>query len=170
MDTDVNDEPRYLVVGQVVKPHGVRGEVAVEIMTDFPRRFALLDKVYLEGKAFALENFRLHKGRALLKLAGCDDRRAAEDLRGKLVQIPVGEAMPLGKDEYYVHQIMGLKVWTTEGELLGQVSEVLSTPANDVYVVWGEGQEMLIPAIEDVVVKVDLAERKLVVEPIEGLI
>ncbi len=166
--------PRYLIIGRVIKPHGLRGEVAVEIMTDFPDRFALLDTVYLgeEKTPFALKRFRLYKGRALLKLAGCDTREAAEDLRGQLVQIPIEQAMPLGEDEYYIHQVIGLEAWTTKGEFLGRVSEVLSTPANDVFVVQDEksSREILIPAIEDVVVKVDLKERKLVIEPMEGLI
>lgn len=172
MGTKVNDEPRYLTIGRVVKPHGVKGEVVVEIMTGFSQRFALLDIVYLdkEKAPFVLEGFRLHKGRTLLKLAGCDSRNAAESLRGQLVQIPIEEDIPLEEGEYYIHQIIGLEAWTVEGRFLGQVSEVLSNPANDVYVVRDEGREILIPAIEDVVVEVNLAEKKLVIEPMEGLI
>jgi 16S rRNA processing protein RimM len=144
----------------------------VEIMTDFPDRFALLRKVYLGPKAapFALEGFRLHKGAAILKLEGCHDRAAAEKLRGQLVQIPIEEAMPLDQDEYYVHQILGLAVWTMEGEYLGTVDEIIFTESNDVYVVRGEEREILIPAIEDVVLEINLAEGRLVVELMEGLI
>ena len=78
--------------------------------------------------------------------------------------------MPLGEDEYYVYQIVGLDVWTGEGEHLGRVSEVLFTGANDVYVVQGEKGEILIPAVEDVVLEVDLASGRLTVELMEGLI
>jgi len=166
-------KPRpYIIIGRVVRPWGTRGEVKVEIMTDFPHRFALLKRVYLgrEAAPFALEGFKLHKGWAILKLAGCDDRTAAEKLRGKLVQIPMEEAMPLGEDEYYVYQIVGLTVWTTTGECLGQVTEVLSTGSNDVYVVRDGGREILIPAIEDVVKEIDLAKGRMVVELMEGLI
>jgi len=164
--------PRYLVIGRVARPWGNRGEVKVEIMTDFPDRFALLREVYLGPKAvpFALEGFRLHKRSALLKLEGCNDRAALEKLRGQLVQIPIEEAMPLGEDEYYVHQIVGLTVWTMEGEYLGTVGEVISTGSNDVYVVRSEGREMLIPAIEDVVLEINLAQGRLIVELMEGLI
>jgi 16S rRNA processing protein RimM len=87
-----------------------------------------------------------------------------------LVQIPIEEAMPLGEDEYYVYQIVGLDVWTAEGEYLGRISEVLFTGANDVYVVQGEKGEILIPAIEDVVLEVDLDGGRLTVELMEGLI
>lgn len=161
-----------MVIGRVVRPWGTRGEVKVEIMTDFPDRFALLRKVYLGPKAapFALEGFRLHKGAAILKLEGCHDRAAAEKLRGQLVQIPIEEAMPLDQDEYYVHQILGLAVWTMEGEYLGTVDEIIFTESNDVYVVRGEEREILIPAIEDVVLEINLAEGRLVVELMEGLI
>ncbi len=165
-------EPRFLVIGKIVAPWGVKGEVKVAIETDFPERFNRLKRVYLGEKAVScvLEKARLHKGHALLKLGGCDDRNAAEKLRGQLVQIPIEEAMPLGEDEYYVYQIVGLDVWTTEGEHLGRVSEVLFTGANDVYVVQGERGEVLIPAIEDVVLEVDLAGGRLIVELLEGLI
>ena len=165
-------EPRYLVVGRIIAPWGVRGEVKVTIETDFPERFERLKRVYLGEKAtsFVLEGSRLHKGHALLKLGGCDDRDAAEKLRGQLVQIPIEEAMPLGEDEYYIYQVVGLDVWTTEGEHLGRVSEVLFTGANDVYVVQGEKGEILIPAVEDVVLEVDPAGGRLTVELMEGLI
>ena len=164
--------PRYLVIGRVAKPWGTQGEVKVKIMTDFPDRFSLLRKVYLGPKAvpFALEGFRLHKGAALLKLEGCHDRAAVEKLRGQLVQIPIEEAIALEQDEYYEYQIIGLAVWTAGGEYLGTVDEIISTGSNDVYVVRGEGREVLIPAIEDVVLEINLAQGRLVVELIEGLI
>jgi len=172
MGTRDGSGPRYLVVGKIVAPWGVRGEVKVAIETDFPERFSRLKRVYLgeEATSFVLEGSRLHQRHVLLKLEGCDDRNAAEKLRGQLVQIPIEEAMPLGEDEYYIYQIVGLDVWTTKGEHLGRVSEVLFTGANDVYVVQGERGEILIPAVEDVVVEVDLAGGRLTVELMEGLI
>jgi 16S rRNA processing protein RimM len=144
----------------------------VEILTDFPGRFSLLRKVYLGPKAvpFNLEGFRLHKGAALLKLEGCHDRTTVEKLRGQLVQIPLEEAMPLQEGEYYEHQIVGLAVWTTGGEYLGTVNEVIFTESNEVYVVRGEGREILIPAVEGVVLEIDLAQGRLMVELMEGMI
>ena len=164
--------PPYLAIGKVVRPWGVRGEVKVEILTDWAERFALLEYVYLgeEVKLYRLERFRLHQGYALLKLTGCDDRNAAESLRGQVVQIPHEEAMPLDEDEYYVYQIEGLEVWTDEGESLGRVVEVLFTGCNEVYVVHGPGGEVLIPAIADVVLEVDLEGGRLIVHLMDGLI
>lgn len=164
--------PRYLAIGKVLRPWGVRGEVKVEILTDWPERFALLEHVYLGEEAMPcrLERVRLHQGYALLKLAGYDDRSAAEALRGQVVQVPHEEAMPLDEGEYYVYQIEGLEVWTDEGESLGRVVEVLFTGSNEVYVVHGPRGEVLIPAIADVVLKVDLEDRRLIVHLMDGLI
>jgi 16S rRNA processing protein RimM len=173
-------EPRYLVIGRVIGPWGVRGEVKVEIITDFPDRFSLLRRVYLgpEAEPVIVEGFRLHQAAAILKLKGCRDRTAAEKLRGQLVQIPIEEAVPLEEDEYYEHQIIGLAVWTARGEYLGKVEEIIFTASNDVYVVRGQacpehsqrGREILIPAIEDVVLEINLAQGRMVVELMEGLI
>lgn len=171
-------EPRFLVIGQVVGAHGVRGELKVQILTEDALRFGLLEQVYVsledeEPVAWSLEGYRLHMGRALLKLKGCDDRTAAAALRGYLVQVPREEAIPLEEGEYFEHQILGLKVWTSAGELLGEVVDILYTAANEVYVVQGPNlgrRELLIPAIEDVVLEVDLEAGRLVVELLEGLL
>ena len=161
--------PRYLVVGKVVAPWGTRGELKVAILTDFPDRFRELKRVYLGDEPWMLEGHRRHGRWIILKLEGCADRNSAEKLRGELVQIPLEEAVPLSEDEYYIYQIVGLEVWTSEGEHLGRVSEVLFTGANEVYVVEGERGEILVPAIEDVVKEVDLEGGRLIVEPPEGV-
>ncbi|MFQ5593523.1 MAG: ribosome maturation factor RimM [Anaerolineae bacterium] len=166
-------EPRFIAVGQVVKPHGVRGEVAVEMLTDFPGRFALLETVFLSQdnpRPVPLESVRFHKGRALLKLDGYDDRTAVERLRGELILVPIDEAMPLEPDQYYQDDLIGLGVWTTDEEYLGQVVEILETGANDVFIVHGDRGEILLPAIADVVQWIDLEENRMVVELLEGLI
>ncbi|MFC2023556.1 ribosome maturation factor RimM [Chloroflexota bacterium] len=170
-------EPRYLIIGQVVRPHGLRGELKVLAMTDDPSRFGLLEQVYLgredeEPVTRSIEGYRMDKDGVLLKLGGCDDRAAAEMLRGLLVQIPLEAALPLEEGEYYEHQILGLDVWTASGEHLGAVSQIIVTGANDVYVVQSgdpKRREILIPAIEDVVLEVDLEGGRLVVELPEGL-
>jgi 16S rRNA processing protein RimM len=171
-------EPRFLVIGQVVGAHGVRGELKVQILTEDAQRFGLLEQVLLgledeEPVAWPLEGYRLHRGRALLKLRGCDDRSAAVAMRGYLVQVPREEAIPLEEGEYFEHQILGLEVWTAAGEPLGEVVDILYTAANEVYVVQGPNlgqRELLIPAIEDVVLEVDLEAGRLVVELLEGLL
>lgn len=171
-------EPRFLAVGQIVGAHGLGGELKVELLTDDPHRFGLLERVFLGKKdqepvPHHLESYRLHKGRALLKLAGCDERDAAQALRGNLIQVLLEEAIPLEEGEYFEHQIVGLDVWTAAGEHLGQVIEIIFTGANEVYVVHSADatrREILIPAIEDVILEVNLEAARLTVELPNGLL
>jgi 16S rRNA processing protein RimM len=171
-------EPQFLVVGQVVGAHGVHGELKIEILTDDPHRFASLAQVFVgleeqQPVPWLVEGYRLHKGRALVKLRGCDDRNAAQTLRGHLLQVPLEEALSLEEGEYFEHQILGLKVWTVSGECLGEVVDIIYTGANEVYVVQGIDSvsgEILIPAIPDVVQEVDLEGSRLVVSLLDGLL
>ncbi len=166
------EAPTHLIIGRVAAPWGHRGEVRVKVETDFPERFADLRTVYVGAdlKPYRVEGARLHKGDVVLKLAGVDDPDQAAALRGDLLYVPVSEAVPLGKDEYYHYQILGLDVYTTLGEHLGQVSEILETGGNDVYVVSGIGREVLIPALAHVVQEVDLEHHRLVVTLPPGLL
>ncbi|NIN69941.1 MAG: 16S rRNA processing protein RimM [Anaerolineae bacterium] len=163
--------PSHLVVARILGPVGMRGEVKAEVLTDFPHRFSLLKTVYL-GEELApavVEAHRFHGRRVILKLEGCENRDDAAGLKGKLVQVPAEEAIPLEEDEYYIYEIIGLEVWTIEGEFLGRVDEVLFTGSNDVYVVKDGHQEVLIPALSDVVTKVDTEEGRIEVRLMEGL-
>lgn len=171
-------EPRYLAIGHIIGVHGVRGELRVEILTDLPERFSFLDRVYIgledeEPIGRSLLGYRLHHGRALLRIEGCEDRSTAELLRGYLVQVAREQALPLDDGEYFEHEILGLEVWTQPGEYLGTVVEIIYTGANEVYVVRNDnrpGWEVLIPAIKDVVMEVDLETGRLIVQLPEGLV
>jgi len=165
--------PEYLTIATVLAPWGLKGEVRVRIETDFPDRFALLARVYLgrEHQPYDLQGFRLHgRGGGLLKLGGCDDRDAAQLLRGMAVQIPLTEAIPLEPGEHYVHQIEGLTVYTEEGDSLGAIEQVLFTGSNDVYVTRGPRGEVLIPALEEVVLNVDIEAGHMIVRLPPGLL
>jgi 16S rRNA processing protein RimM len=160
-----------LAIGRILRPHGLRGEVRVEIHTDFPERFGVYKKLYIgpEYRRYDLASHRFHGGLVLLKLAGVDDRNAAETLRNQWVWIAASDAIPLREGEYYLHQMLHLDVVTAEGEGLGRVTEVIETGANPVYVVHGRGGEILIPHTDEVIVSVDLDARQITVELIEGL-
>lgn len=169
-------EQKYLVVGRIVAPHGIRGEVKVEVMSDNPERFKTGAALYLSGtpegtdaQPIKLATSRPHHDRMLVRLANAPDRNAAELLRGQYLLIPESEAMALGEHENFAHDLMGLRVETTAGEALGTIVELVFTPANDVYVVRGPGGEVLLPATREVVRSVDLAARTMVVELPEGL-
>jgi 16S rRNA processing protein RimM len=161
---------QLIVVGRVVAPWGVKGEVKVEVMTDFPDRFSPGEEVHIDGCPTIIENSRWHKGRAILKLDTVDSVEAAEKLRGRWLEIPPSKLRSLPKDQYYQFQLMGLEVWTTQGQHLGRIADILPTGSNDVYLVQGELGELLIPAIEDVVKSVELEKGRIVVELIAGLL
>ena len=160
-----------LAVGRVVRPHGVRGELLLDILTDFPERLAEKEVVYLGEAAVPhpLRRARVHRGRLLIQLEDCLTLEAAEALRGQLVQIKEAEASPLPAGRYYQHQILGLDVLTETGEKLGQVTEILETGANDVYVVTGPGGEVLLPALNSVVIQIDLEAHRIIVRLMDGL-
>lgn len=170
-------EPSYVVVGQVRRPHGIGGEVRVEILTDYPERLVQHDYLYLahpqspdEVEVYALESVRPHKGILLIKLGGCDDRDAAEEFRGMLVQIPLEEAVPLEEGEYYYFQLIDMDVETETGEWLGRVADVVEAGAHDVYIVRGPRGEILLPAIEDVILELDTERREMVVHLLPGML
>ncbi|MCP4423446.1 MAG: 16S rRNA processing protein RimM [Chloroflexi bacterium] len=165
--------PRFLIIGRVRKPHGVRGEVRVEPHTDWPERFTWLESVYVgetNPQPVAVESARFHKGLVLLKLAGYDGREAAGVLRGEWLQVPEEEAVPLAEGEYYLHQLYGLAVYTDEGEHLGELAQVIETGANHVFEVQGERGEILIPDTDEVVREIDFENGRMTVHLLPGLL
>ena len=165
----------YIAVGMITSAHGLRGEVKVELHTDFPERFAPDVVVYLgeELNKVTIGSARPHQGQMLLTFHGIDDRAKADALRNIWVFIPEEEAVDLEEDTYFVHDIIGLSVQTTSGTLLGTVGQVLFTGANDVYVVETPDEprrEILLPAIADVIKQVDLENGILTVELLPGLL
>jgi 16S rRNA processing protein RimM len=162
--------PESLIVGRILAPWGIRGEVKVEVVTDFPERFAPQKVVYLNTRPLEIESCRPHKQQLVVKLATIDSVEDAEKLRGQDLTIPRSELSRLPEGQYYTFQIIGLKVVTTEGELLGHITEIMTTGSNDVYIVEGKRGEILIPAIEDVVKSIDLKKGKVVIEAIKGLL
>jgi len=165
-------EPHFLAIGRVIKPHGVRGEVRVELLTDVPERFEWLKYVYVgekQPRRVAVESVRYHQEFVLLKLAGYPTRDEAETLRNELLQVPEAEAIPLQEDEYFLFQLEGLEVYTEEGQLLGRLSEVLETGANNVFVIAGPRGQLLVPDIPDVVREVDIDGGRMVIRPLPGL-
>ena len=167
-------ELRYLAIGKVIRAHGLRGEISVAVLTEFPERFEVTKRLYLgdefEATPYRLESYRWHKKNVLLTLSGIINRTQAEQLLGQFVQVPVEEAVPLPEGAYYLYQLIGLRVITTDGEQLGSVVDIIETGANDVYVVDHEGQQILLPAIPDVVRSIDVSAGEIVVQVIDGLI
>lgn len=165
-----------MVIGRITKPHGVTGELRVAVYTDVPERFAWLETVYVSAdmwdetpRPVAVTAVRPHGSLMLVKLDGITSRESAEALRGQWLQIPADEAVPLEAGEFYLYQLMGMAVVTEDGETLGVVGDLIDTGANLVFVVNGDGGDLLLPDIDDVVLGIDGAARQITVRLLPGL-
>ena len=155
-------------IGQIVAPHGVRGDVRIYPDTDFPKRFLKMKYGYINGKKYEVESARLHKRVVLMKFAGVDDRNAAELLVKKDLQVPREDLVPLQKGQHYIYDIIGSAVYDLQDHELGELTDVLRTGSNDVYVVTADdGKETLLAAIPDVIKSIDESAKKIVVDPPE---
>lgn len=170
-------QPKHLILGEILRPHGVRGELRVRLLTDYPERISKLDSVYLgtdpNGKVtrYSLESMRMNQAYGLLKLKGVDDRGAADRLRQLYVMVELGSAIPLEEGEFYLYQLIGLEVRDEAGETLGTLTEVLETRANDVYVVKSPRYgEILIPVLNETILKTDIAAKVITVRLPDGLL
>ncbi|NLA57288.1 MAG: 16S rRNA processing protein RimM [Firmicutes bacterium] len=167
----------WVVIGEITRPHGVQGAVKVLPHTDYPERFDSLTEVYIgtddaEPELMSFSLLGWQKGQLICRVGEIDSRDAAEKLRGKLLLVPREDAVQLPEGYYYVFDLVGLAVHTEDGQYLGRLKEVLQPGANDVYVVEpadGKG-EILLPAIEDVVLDVDLREGRMLVRLLPGLL
>ena len=159
----------FVAVGSVKSPWGRLGEVRVKSLTDNPSRFAPGQELYIRGERYISQTARPHKGDVLLKLEGVDSPEDAEALRGTTIEVPLEWLVRLPEDTFYQFQLLGMEVWTSQGEYLGKVAQIIETGSNDVYVVQGGEREILLPAIGEVVKEVDVAAGRMVVALMEGL-
>ena len=165
-------QPKHLIIGRILKPFSYRGELKVEILTDFPERFASLRTVYLgdDAKSFSVEYAHGHGKYILLKLAGIDSDQQAGELREQFVYVSVEDAVELPQGKVFLYQVVGLRAVTTTGQMLGTVTDVLDTKANDVYVISDGAREILIPAVPDIVREINLERGEMIIQLIDGLI
>lgn len=173
-----SDESQHMKLGKIVRPHGVRGELCMEIYTAYPERIPALETVYLNSeralaapKAYTLQAARFHRGVVLLTLEGIEDRGQADSLRGQIVTVSLSEGAPLAEGEFYAYQLLGISVYTEAGEYLGKLTDIIETGANDVYLLKGsERGEILIPDTPEVIRQIDLNAQKMTINPIPGLL
>lgn len=161
-------------VGAITSTHGVRGEVKVFPTTDDVRRFKKLKEVLLDtGKemlALEIESVKFFKQFVILKFKGIDSLNDVEKYRSKNLYVTRENAVKLRKDEYFIADLIGLSVLTDEKSQLGELIDVIQTGANDVYVVkMADGKEVLLPAIKECILNVDMEERQMMVHVLDGL-
>ena len=160
----------FITIGQILAPWGTKGKLKVKVVTDFPQRFALSSTVYINRQPMTIDSTEWHKGEVIIKLNAVDSIEAARQLQRQPIEIHHSQAYSLPEGQYYHFQLIGLEVWTTQGELLGNITEILTAKSNDNYVVKGNEGEILIPTIEDVVKSIDLNKGRIIIEAIPGLL
>ena len=164
----------FVTVGKIMKPRSIRGEAFLLPLTDFPQRFDDMDSVRVEapdGTFFTLNvvYVRAYGSRTAIKFQGIDTPEDAGRLREHFILVARDAVHPLPEDSFYVFELEGLPVETASGAMVGHVVEVLSYPGNDVYVVDRNGEDILIPAVREIV-RVDQKAGKIVVQELEGLL
>jgi 16S rRNA processing protein RimM len=169
------NEPQMVMVGEIVRPHGLAGMVKIRATTDDPQRFALLEKVQLQRDGHPLGEYRLERlqiaGNAVLaKFHGVNDRNQAETLRGAGLMIPAAARLPAEQDRFYHFEIIGLPAYTEAGEFIGEIVAIETFPGHDVWVIRCGAQERMVPAVKAFIKEVDLPNRRVVITPITGLL
>lgn len=164
-----------LQAGVITTTHGIRGEVKVFPTTDDVHRFEDLDSVLLDtGREYMeleIENVKYFKQYAILKFKGIDNINDIEKYKGRSLYVTRDQAIPLEEDEYYIADLIGLAVYLENGEKFGILKDVMETGANDVYIVeTKEGKEVLIPAIHECVLDIDVEENRMEIHLMDGLL
>ncbi len=154
-----------IAVARITIPHGVRGEVKLQPLTDFPRRFEETEYLLLaDGTRLVLESARLQRDTVLAKFRGMDTPEVWLPFRHQELYVTEDALMPLPPGQFYIHQLIGIEVFDEQGVALGIVDNVLQTGSNDVYVVkTPSNEEILLPAIDTVVKQIDMIERRMIV-------
>ncbi|MBN1266846.1 MAG: 16S rRNA processing protein RimM [Anaerolineales bacterium] len=163
----------YLEVGRIVRPHGIRGQVILASDSQFLTSLPPGTTIYVgsDFEPLIVETIRRHQDRYLLLLQSITTREEAETLRNKAVFLDMSELPDLAEDEYYYWQLIGLRVEDTQNRTLGTLKEILETGANDVYILESSsGSEILIPAIKDVIKKIDLDQGLIQIDILPGLL
>jgi 16S rRNA processing protein RimM len=165
-----------VVIGEVTRAHGLRGELRVVPQTDHPERFERIRECILWDPTRDVRTVRRVRGVrrqgdvVLLSLAGCDSPEAAAALGGQLVALPRADALPPPPGHVYPWQLVGCQVTTEEGRAVGELSGIEPAPGHDLWVVRGPEREHLIPAVPEIVIEVDVDARRVVIRPPEGLL
>lgn len=163
-------EPFYLAIGKIRRTHGVRGELVLDLLTDFPERFKAGVEVFIGMRhtPYTISSFRLTANGGLIAFEGYDDCDQAVIFRNQMVYGRLEDAPALADGEYYQHEILGMQVVDESGKVIGKVSEIIETGANDVYAVENEnGMETLLPAIKSVILDIDKNRKVITARPPE---
>lgn len=157
---------KFLAVGEIINTHGVKGEVKVYPLTDDMKRFKKLKQVFIDGKERKILSCKLQPNNVVLKIEGIDSIEEANKYRRKLLEIKRENSVKLPEGSYFIADLMECIVIDENGIEIGQISDVIKTGSNDVYEVKGE-QEVLVPAIKDIVTNIDIENKTITIRPLE---
>ena len=162
----------YIVVGKIVNTHGIKGEIKIYPYTDDIERFSNLKNVFIGEDKLSVEivNVKYHKNMVLLKLKEFDNINEVIKFKEELVFIHEEDKVELSKDNYFIYELIDCKVFDLDGNSLGYVIDVLQNSSNDIYVIKDKQKEYLIPAVKQFIKEVNIAEKRIVIDPIEGMI
>lgn len=162
-------------IGLILGPFGVKGELKIMPLTDDPSRMTELTEILVgkeneESQTYGIIKIRVHKNLVIIKLKGINTREESIILKNAYLRILRSQLKELGEDQFYITDLEGMEVYLEDGSRLGNLKEVIKTGANDVYSVKGDTKTYLIPAIKEVIKMVDIENRKIVIQPITGLL
>lgn len=155
----------YMTIGQITKPHGIRGEVKIYPLTDDVRRFRKLKSCIIDDKVVEIIWCKIQADRVILKLQGVDTVEDAEKMRNKDLKIERKDAVRLPRDSYFMIDLMGCKVYDSEEKYIGELTDIIKTGSNDVYEVKGD-RKILVPALKEIIYSVDIEEKKIIIKPV----
>lgn len=156
----------FLAVGQIINTHGVKGEVKVYPLTDDIKRFRKLKSVFIDGEIKNIIWCKLQTDRVILKIQDIDSIEDAQKYKNKYLEVKRDDAVELAENEYFIADIVGCRVLDENNVELGKVYDVIQTGSNDVYWVKGKS-EVLIPALKDIIVSIDIQKGDIVIKPLE---
>lgn len=155
----------FLSIGQIINVHGVHGELKIYPLTDDIKRFRKLNKVIIDGLERNITWCKLQSDKVILKIEGIDTLEEAQKLKNKYLEVSRENSAKLPEGSYFIADIIGCMVEDIDGNIIGKVYDVIQTGSNDVYWIKGE-EEVLIPALKDIVVKIDLENEKIIIKPV----
>lgn len=157
---------QFLTVGKIINTHGLKGEVKVKPTTDDVERFKSLSRIYIDGKEMNVEGCKFQPKNVILKIKEIESIEQAERFKNKLIKVTREDAVELSDDSYFETDIIGCSVYEETGKNLGKIDEIIYTGSNDVYWIKGEN-EVLIPAINDIILNVDIKNKKITIKPLD---
>jgi 16S rRNA processing protein RimM len=168
-------QSNIIAVGEIVKAHGIKGEVVIRPMTQSANRFqklrrALVGQTAQDVRSIDVQYVRVGSRGVRVKFVDIDDRTSAERLRGELLFVDEQHRIRIPRGTYFIHDVIGLHVIDQEERLLGVVKDVLQLPAHDVYVVDGKDREIMVPAVKEFIKSIDLETRTMKVRLIDGML